>query len=82
MQNPLAKLILESLKKAEGYLLPESTMKTQMRNMVVPPADDEDFANAFILLLERDYIGFNRDGVNDERKFFLKSKGEAYAATL
>jgi len=78
MNNALAKLIMEALKRADGYTLPESTLVTTLKSMVVPTAEDEDFSASFRLLIQRDMVGFKKDDITDERHFFLKSKGEAW----
>jgi hypothetical protein len=78
MKNALGKLILESLKRADGHTLPETTLVTTLTPMVAPPAERNDFTDSFTLLLQRDLIGFKNDEVSEERHFFLKDKGEAY----
>jgi hypothetical protein len=82
MNNTLAKLILEALLRAEGYSVPESTLVDGLKNMVRPPADAEDFRDSFIILLQRDLVGFENDKVTDERKFRLKEQGRNYLRDL
>ncbi len=82
LNNALARLILELLDRANGYAVPETTLKESLRNMVRPPAEEEDFRDALLILNQREMIGFLNDDLTGERTFFLKEKGKAYRRSV
>jgi hypothetical protein len=78
VHNTLGKLVLEHLDRAGGRPLPETTIRTSLANMVVPPADEQDFTNTFQLLVTKEVVRFEEDHVSGERKFFLTPRGRTY----
>jgi hypothetical protein len=75
--NALVKLILKHLDIAAPHMLPEETLFVNLRDMVRPVATEEQFRDAVYLLLQKEFIGFVRDELTDEKKFFIKEAGQA-----
>lgn len=73
--NKLARLILEHLDKAAPYSLPEEGLFSELRQMVRPVATQGQWTDAIYLLLQKDFIGFQRDRLSDEKKYFIKEAG-------
>jgi hypothetical protein len=75
--NKLARLILEHLDKAGGHMLPEEGFYSELRQMCRPVATEDEWTDAIYLLLQKEYIGFKRDELTDEKKYFIKEAGQA-----
>jgi hypothetical protein len=72
----LPRLILEHL-DGINYMTPEPGLFSQLRQMVRPVATDEEWTDAIYFLLQKEYIGFQRDEFTDEKKFFIREAGQA-----
>lgn len=74
--NALAKLLLKHLDVAAPYAVPEETLFTELRDLVRPVATEEQWTDTLYHLLQKEFIGFVRDDVSDEKKFFIKESGQ------
>jgi hypothetical protein len=75
--NKLARLILEHLDAAAPYMVPEPGLFSDLRQLVRPVAEEQDWTDAIYLLLQKEFIGFQRDEISDEKKFFIKEAGQS-----
>jgi len=73
----LARLILEHLDKAEPHMLPNDGFFSELRQMCRPVATEDEWTDATYLLLQKNFIGFKRDELTDEKKYFIKEAGQA-----
>jgi hypothetical protein len=71
----LARLILEHLNIVHPYSLPEAGLFSELRQMVRPVATDEQWTDAIYHLLQKDLIGFDRDVISDDKKYFIREAG-------
>ena len=72
----LARLILEHLDIVHPYALPEAGLFSELRQMIRPVATDEQWTDAIYHLLQKEMIGFQRDKISDEKKYFIKEAGQ------
>lgn len=75
--NALARLILQHLDKSGGYALPDEGLFSELSVQVRPPATRVQFDDVIIDLQEREMISHLRDSITDEKKYFIKEKGQA-----
>lgn len=75
--NKLARLILEHLNAAPHFMIPEGGLFSELRQQVRPVATESDWTDAIYLLVQKDFIGFLRDDLTDEKKFYIKEAGQA-----
>jgi hypothetical protein len=72
----LPRLILEHLDIVHPYALPEAGLYSELRQMVRPVATEPEWTDAIYHLLQKELIGFQRDRISDEKKFFIKEAGQ------
>ena len=73
--NTLAKLILEHLDKAGTNMLPEGTLRLELREMMRPPASDMDFNIAFAWLEKKGFAASEPDELSEEKMWFITEAG-------
>lgn len=73
----LSRIILEALDASAPYMLPQAGLFSEVRQQVRPLATEDEFNDAIYLLLQKEFIGFKRDAISDEKKFFIKEAGQA-----
>ena len=76
--SELALLLLEHLDAAGAYMVPESTLQVKLCRLVRPIADDRQWNDEVLALLRLKFIGFEKDRLTRERKFFLREAGQIY----
>lgn len=76
MHDDLRLLILQHLADAGDNPLPELPMFMRLRRQVVPEPERADWDEVVLDLVQRELIGFTRDGVDDGKLFFLRKKGQ------
>ena len=72
----LALNILDQAKARGGYAIPESTMKLEVCAKVRPQLDDVEWDDLIIELLQREFIGYLPDGLDEDKKFYIKEAGQ------
>lgn len=73
--NTLSKLILEHLDKAGTNMLPEGTLRVELREMTRPAATDLDFGVAFTWLEKKGFASFEPDELTEEKMWFITEAG-------
>jgi len=77
--NQARRLMLNILNQAKmqgGYSIPESTLQLEITAKVRPQLTTVEWDDLCIELQQREMIGHLRDGLDDEKKFFIKEAGE------
>ena len=79
----IARAILQTLKHAQGYALPEETLRTQVAGLLRPPAKDEEWTAAMDMLAGRESITRIESELDPElRQFAITERGRVLLQTL
>jgi hypothetical protein len=79
----IARSILETLKHAQGFAVPEASLRPQVDGMLRPPADDAEWTAAVDMLAGRESIvAIPSDLDPDLKQWAITERGRVLLQTL
>jgi hypothetical protein len=82
-KSDIARAILQTLKHAQGYAVPEPSLRPQVDGMLRPPAKDDEWSAAIDMLAAREAVAAIPSELDPELKqWAITERGRVLLATL